>query len=183
MTEPAYVSVDVEASGPIPGEYSLLSIGACLVSDPTVGFYVELRPLNDDFVPEAMEVCGLDLEELKRTGKPPEEAMAAFAEWVAEHAGDRPVFAAYPVAFDWMFVAYYFHRFLGRNPFGVSGLDMRSVYMGRTGADWFEARKDRMSEAVRPRSKLTHNALQDARDQAEMLRRILALPAAGPPST
>jgi hypothetical protein len=29
-----FVSVDVEASGPIPGEYSLLSIGACHVDKP-----------------------------------------------------------------------------------------------------------------------------------------------------
>jgi ribonuclease T len=29
-----FISVDIESSGPIPGEYSLLSIGACLLSDP-----------------------------------------------------------------------------------------------------------------------------------------------------
>ena len=33
-----FVSIDVETSGPIPGEYSLLSIGACLVSDPDTTF-------------------------------------------------------------------------------------------------------------------------------------------------
>ena len=26
-----YFSVDIEASGPIPGEYSMLSLGVCLV--------------------------------------------------------------------------------------------------------------------------------------------------------
>src|SRR5438552_192307 len=29
--EEVYISVDIEASGPIPGEYSLLSLGACVV--------------------------------------------------------------------------------------------------------------------------------------------------------
>ena len=29
-----YISVDVEAAGPIPGTYSLLSIGACVVGNP-----------------------------------------------------------------------------------------------------------------------------------------------------
>ncbi len=180
MTEPVYVSVDIEASGPIPGEYSMLSIGACLVSNPTVGFYVSLKPLNMNFVPEAMEVCGLDLDDLTANGTEPTEAMTKFAAWLAAKAGDRPVFAAYPIAFDWMFVAWYFHTFLGQNPFGVSGVDMRSVYMGRTGASWFEARKDRMVEGVRPNKSLTHNALQDARDQARLLQRILALPHATP---
>jgi len=36
-----YVSVDVETSGPIPGEYSLLSIGACLVDQPATSIYLE----------------------------------------------------------------------------------------------------------------------------------------------
>lgn len=29
-----FISVDIEASGPIPGEYDLLSIGMCLVDQP-----------------------------------------------------------------------------------------------------------------------------------------------------
>jgi hypothetical protein len=36
------VSVDVETSGPAPGRYSLLAIGACLVDNPGHSFYVEL---------------------------------------------------------------------------------------------------------------------------------------------
>jgi len=56
-----YISVDVEASGPIPGEYSLLSIGACLVGQPDQSFYVELKPLNDNFFEKAMDVTGLSL--------------------------------------------------------------------------------------------------------------------------
>ncbi|MCA1726380.1 MAG: 3'-5' exoribonuclease [Actinobacteria bacterium] len=180
MSDPVYVSVDIEASGPIPGEYSLLAIGACLVSDPTVGFYQELKPVSDAFVPEAMAVCSLDLKELARTGLEPPEAMERFAEWLEERAGPKPVFTAYPVAFDWMFVAYYFHRFLGRNPFGISGADIRSVYLGRTGRDWVQTRKDRMIESVRPKSSLTHNALQDARDQALLFQRVLDLPHAEP---
>ena len=30
-----FLSVDVETAGPIPGEYSLLTIGACNIEDPT----------------------------------------------------------------------------------------------------------------------------------------------------
>jgi uncharacterized OsmC-like protein len=40
-----YISVDIEASGPIPGDYSILSIGACSVIDVRKNFYVELKPL------------------------------------------------------------------------------------------------------------------------------------------
>jgi hypothetical protein len=33
-----YVSVDIEASGPIPRRYSMLALGACLVDDPARTF-------------------------------------------------------------------------------------------------------------------------------------------------
>src|SRR6266436_4496570 len=35
----AYISVDIEAAGPVPGEYSMLSLGACLVDSPEITFY------------------------------------------------------------------------------------------------------------------------------------------------
>ncbi len=38
-----FVSVDIETSGPVPGLFSLLSIGACLVHAPDVRFYAELK--------------------------------------------------------------------------------------------------------------------------------------------
>jgi len=45
MTE-TLISVDIEAAGLIPGRYSMLSIGACLVDDLGDSFYVELQPVN-----------------------------------------------------------------------------------------------------------------------------------------
>jgi len=36
-----YVSVDVEASGPFPPDYSMLSVGAMVVGNPSVKFYRE----------------------------------------------------------------------------------------------------------------------------------------------
>ena len=49
-----FVSVDIETSGPIPGEYSLLSIGACSAFDPDNGFTVEVKPINDKFDAKAL---------------------------------------------------------------------------------------------------------------------------------
>lgn len=51
-----YVSVDIEASGPVPCLYSMLALGACVVGDTTKTFYRELKPLHDDFIPEAIAV-------------------------------------------------------------------------------------------------------------------------------
>ena len=52
----AHISVDVETAGPNPSQYSLLSIGACMVCDPQRTFYVELQPVNDNFLPSALTI-------------------------------------------------------------------------------------------------------------------------------
>ena len=52
----AYISVDIEASGPVPGKYSMLSVGACLVEDPTKDFYCEIKPISSEYVEEALKV-------------------------------------------------------------------------------------------------------------------------------
>jgi len=49
----AYISVDIETAGPSPSLHSLLSIGACSVSQPNKSFYIELQPVNNEMLPEA----------------------------------------------------------------------------------------------------------------------------------
>jgi len=171
------VSVDVEASGPSPGTGSLIAIGACLVDDPETGFYRELRPIEGlPWEASAEVVHELSRDHLAVEGSDPEAAMAAFAAWLDEVApkGSVPVFVGFNAPFDWMFVADYFHRFLGRNPFGVSAIDLKSVYMGRHGVrDWAETTK-RHVLAVHPVPRIhTHNALDDARMQAELATELL----------
>src|SRR5213593_2029962 len=107
--EAVYVSVDIEASGPIPGEYSMLSIGACEVGNIEKNFYTEIQPISERFVKEALDVCGLSLEKLMKTGITPHDAMRKFADWINRTAGEsKPVFVGYNAAFDWSFVNYYF---------------------------------------------------------------------------
>ena len=70
MKRERYFSVDVESSGPIPGEYSMLSVGACVVGKPRESFYAELKPISENFVPAALEVSGFNLDKLRRDGAP-----------------------------------------------------------------------------------------------------------------
>ena len=172
----AFVSVDVETAGPNPAQYSLLSIGACLVADPQRTFYVELRPLNDNATPDALAISGLSLADLAEHGLPPAEAMARFQAWLADQIppDQRPVFVAFNAPFDWMFVNDYFHRFLGHNPFGHSALDVKSFYMGLSGASWSETAMRHVSARYLEGRQLTHNALADAQDQAEIFKAMLA---------
>jgi DNA polymerase III epsilon subunit-like protein len=169
-----YISVDVEAAGPHPGQYSLLSIGACLVDDPDEGFYVELQPVSDDVVPDALAVSGLSMDELRRHGRPPGAAMADFADWVERVTpdGHRPVFVGLNAAFDWMFVNEWFHRHLGRNPFGHSALDIKSYAMGRDDCAFVDTSLARLVERHGGPPSLSHHALDDARVQADLFARL-----------
>lgn len=172
----SFISVDVETAGPNPGLYSLLSIGACTVTRPRKTFYVELQPVNENVKPEALLISGLSFEMLRENGTHPEEAMGQFDDWLVEVVpeGVRPVFAAFNAPFDWMFVNEYFYRYLGRNPFGHSALDIKALYMGLEKTSWLETKMRHLGPRFLEGRKLTHHALQDAIDQADILEKLLA---------
>jgi hypothetical protein len=69
---------------------------------------------------------------------------------------------------------YYFHRFLGRNPFGFTALDLKAYYMRATGCSWIDTRSSRMAEALKPERKLNRQALNDAQYQVELFRLVRA---------
>jgi len=169
-----YISVDIEASGPIPGDFSLLSIGACVVNQTSQTFYAELKPLNDNFVTRAMEVNGLSLEKLKTVGQTPAAAMTRFSGWIQKVSGqNRPVFVGFNATFDWSFTHWYFIKFFGRDPFGISGLDIKAYFMGRQNCSWGETNKKKVRSLYPSKTNHTHNALDDAQEQAEIFSQML----------
>jgi len=175
-SQECYISVDVETSGPAPSRYSMLSIGACVVTEPEQRFYIELQPVNDEAVPQALEITGLSMERLADEGAPPAEAMQYFASWLSRVAGPgrKPIFVAFNAPFDWMFVSDYFHRFLGANPFGHSAVDIKALTMGLARVPRQETSMTALEHRYSQMQQLTHHALEDALQQAELLRLILA---------
>ncbi|KAA0274290.1 MAG: exonuclease [Acidobacteria bacterium] len=180
-----YVSVDIEADGPIPGPYSMLAFGLAVAAsfdgstfsprDPTAAtFYRELRPISDDYDPEALRVAGLDRELLAREGGEPATAMREAAKWLGDQeAALRPVLVGYPVVFDWMFMHWYFVRFLGESPFGFSGaLDMKTMYQQKITAVLDRAGRSDLPPEIASDRPHTHNALDDAIEQAEIFNRL-----------
>jgi ribonuclease T len=167
-----YISVDIETSGPVPELYSLLTIGACHVYKPEISFECNIKPISRNFDPAALQVTGLSLDKLEAEGLTPQEAMKNFRLWIENLAepDSNLVFVGFNAAFDWSFVNYYFHKYLGENPFGFSALDIKSMYLGATNCNWYETRSSKMAEKLNPTLIGDHNALHDARYQAELFR-------------
>ncbi|ROQ95056.1 DNA polymerase III epsilon subunit-like protein [Streptomyces sp. 2132.2] len=190
-----YISVDIEADGPIPGPYSMISFGAAVAgrqdgasytaADPeSRTFYRELRPISGQYVPEALAVSGLDRERLLREGAEPAAAMAEFRAWVREvsaEAGAQPVMCGYPASFDWSFLYWYLMSFGGESPFGHSGcLDMKTLYATKAGVPLRAAVKGRMPRELLSARRHTHHALDDAIEQAELMSNLMLWTPAAP---
>jgi DNA polymerase III epsilon subunit-like protein len=168
-----YISVDIETSGPIVGQHSMLSLGACLVDDMNQQFTAMLRPISDLVVPEAIAIVGHDLDYFRSHGLEPREGMSKFREWIhATIDNGTPIFVAFNAPFDWSFVNWYFLTFLSENPFGVSALDIKAYYAGLSGVSWEETRSSRLPENLKSKREHTHDALEDAIEQAEIFRKI-----------
>ena len=166
----SYVIVDVESDGPIPAEFSMVCFGAVVFEDPlNQTFYGQTRPISDRFVPEALAVSGFSREQ-HTAFDDPKLVMEKFACWLAGCAKGRPVFVSDNVAFDWQFINYYFHRFIGRNPFGFSGRRIGDLYAGlvKDASKATEWKKYRVT-------KHTHNPVDDAKGNAEALKKIKEL--------
>jgi hypothetical protein len=185
MGTDVYFSVDVEADGPIPGPYSMVSIGitvagsradSFVAADPTEHtFYRELRPISDEFVPAALEVSGLDRAALQRDGADPAVAMRELSEWVTTTAaGGKPIMVGYPASYDWVFLYWYLIRFTGTSVFGHSGcLDMKTAYAVKADVPFSRAVKRLMPRRLLSQRPHTHNALDDAIEQAELFVNLM----------
>ena len=165
-----YVMVDVESDGPIPGDYSMLAIGAVVVEDGLQRtFKAYLRPISDKYDPEAMAVGGFTREMVTRmdgSHRNPAEVMQDFREWINSLGIKSPIFIADNNGFDWQFVNWYFHHFLGKNPFGFSSQNLNSIYKGLTRSA-FESFKHLR------KTRHTHDPVDDAMGNAEALLHMI----------
>lgn len=171
--EEIYFSVDIETSGPIPGEFSMLTLGACVVDKMDQTFAMTLRPDSMRVDEEALKVTGLSIENLLVEGENVETAMQSFRDWVTSCSGQRrPVFIGLNAAFDWSFVNYYFHKYCGGNPFGFAALDIKSLFMGHANVEWSQTKASQIAKMYGAQRCNTHNALKDALFQAELFNLI-----------
>lgn len=180
-----YVSVDVETDGPIPGDYSMLSLGAAAFL-PDKGlvntFSVNLQPLEGARQdketmkwwrkqPQAWEAATKDAVD-------PKVAMKKFVSWVKQLPG-RPVFVDYPGGFDFIFVYWYLTHFIGESPFSFRNLGMATYASALLKKPFHKTYKRKFPKHwFNPKHKHTHIALDDAIEHGyifmNMLRENLA---------
>ena len=162
------IVVDVEADGPVPGKYSMVCLGAVVV-EPLLSktFYGRTRPVSGEWQAESLAVSGFTREQHQGFDDP-RAVMERFEAWIEESSRGRPVFCSDNLAFDWQFVNWYFHQFLGRNPFGWSGRRIGDLYCGMVKdgyAEWKHLRK----------TPHDHHPVNDAKGNAEALLAMIAM--------
>ena len=158
-----YIMVDIEADGPIPGDYSMICFGAIVV-EPGLNrsFYRRLKPISDTFIPAALAVSGFTRLQCLSFDDP-KTMMEEFRDWL--NCKERLMFVSDNNGFDWQFINWYFHHFVGANPFGYSSTNLGSLYKGMqkdTFVNFKHLRKTRH----------THHPVDDARGNAEALLRM-----------
>ena len=127
-----YLSLDIEANGPIPGPCAMLSLGAAAfhIDGQLLGtFSRNLLPLEgssshpdtDAFWaknPEAYAATQVDRRD-------PTEAMRDYDSFL-RGLPKRPVLMGYPSAYDHIWHSWYLHKFVGADYYGHRSLDLKT---------------------------------------------------------
>ena len=165
----AKILVDIEADGPCPGLYSMVSFGAVHLTEDGIGetFYGQTAPLPDaKMIPEALAVSGHSMEE-HATFASPLDTMTQLNEWLTKIKNDngskRLFFISDNNGFDWQYINYYFWLTLGTNPFGHSSSNLNDLYKG------MQNNMHKNFKHLR-KTKHTHHPVDDATGNAEALQ-------------
>lgn len=181
-----FFSADVETDGAIPGPYSMLSFALVYAGtfdgstfsrphDYKRTFYRELKPISEDFDPEALAINGLDRAQLTLGGVSPNQAMDDAFDWIQQFSGaGKPVLVAYPLSFDWTWLYWYFVRFSKRgSPFGHSRcFDLKTAVAIKTGRTISSSSRTKLPVRFASDRPHTHHAVDDAIEQAEIFANI-----------
>lgn len=174
-----YVSTDVETDGPIAGKHSMLSLGSAAytsgkqllgtfsanletlpgaIADPRTAAWWKTQPA-------AWAACREDTEA-------PQLAIRRYLAWLKALPG-KPVFVAYPSAFDFPFVYWYLMEFTGENPFGYAVIDIKTYAMALLRQPYRACGKASMPAAWFDPVPHTHVALDDAIEQGSLFCNML----------
>lgn len=164
-----YIIVDVESNGPIPGDYSMTSLGAVVVDEKlNMEFKANIKPISDKQVAEMVTATNSMEAANSQDALEAKEAMIQFRDWLKEvkdKTNNKLVFISDNNGYDWMFVCWYLWHFVGENPLGYYSENMQALYRG------MEKNLGVKISDIRERE-LIHDSLEDAKDNAKILLKL-----------
>lgn len=161
-----YIVVDIESDGPLQGINSIVCFGAIIV-EPTLTktFYGKCKPVSEVYDSDALAVSGFTREE-HETFEEPKIVFERFDKWLKENVQGQPVLFSDNNGYDAPWINWYFHKYLGKNPFGWSSRRIADLFCGFEKDLYYKWKKHRIS-------KHTHHPVDDARGNAEALLYLL----------
>jgi len=173
-----FLFTDIEADGPVPGLYSMISFGT--VATDIEGnildeFEANLKPLPEASQYEATMDWWANIPEAwvatQINQQDPADLIPRYIQWVDDF-GKIPVLAAHPAFFDAMFMWWYCLKYTGRRVFHGSALDLQSLVHGIFGGDFVDASRLSWPEDWLGGVEHNHKAIDDARGYANAYRKI-----------
>ncbi len=187
-----YVVIDVECDGRIPGTNSMLGFGAVatnIIGENLGEFEINMFPLEDCisdkntmkwFNNSAKEA----FEYLNKNQVTPEEALNKFGNWLLSLPAPR-VMAAHPAPFDYMWIHWYFKKYLNDkldnhldlSPYFDSkcgpALDILSYASAILKKEYLNVGRENYDKEIHNNTKHTHLAIDDAREYSKLLVSLL----------
>lgn len=160
----SYIVVDVESDGPILGKHSMVCFGAVVVRDGLEDTFYSgiILPISDNYVPDALAISGITREEHEQKGKWQESVMESFARWINYVSKGQPILISDNNGYDASWINWYFHTFLGKNPFGWSSRRIGDMFAGYMNDPYYKWKKHRKTVH-------DHHPVNDAKGNAEAL--------------
>ena len=186
-----YCCIDIEASGPVPAKYDIVSLGAVAVLPGPDGahailpsrFYVELQPQGGIQDPHAMAIHGLSDVHLRLHGVALDAGLLRLNAWangIRKSPADELVFVGHNAPFDWSYVSYCYQAAGVPNPFGWKALCTKALAMGVLDLEWLATHKENLARQLPglgdQEKELVHRADYDALYQARILVGLLDHP-------
>jgi len=180
-----FVSIDIETTGPVPGLYSMISLGAAHFTKESGQYPLSTFSANLMELPEAddgshrddetMDWWANHMEAWGEARKDPEEieaVMNSFRLWI-ESLGPNVVPVYYPSGYDLPFISYYSQRFLGKVFLTHRAIDLQTLAWSMLGSPFVKnSRQSAYPKEWLVTNKHKHRAVDDAVAQGQMFMRM-----------
>jgi hypothetical protein len=158
------VVIDVESDGPCPGLYSMISLGAVVVEPGFARtFKATFSPISNKWNADALAISKISRKEHSEY-TPAKQSTLEFYAWLTT-LGEKPTMWSDNPAYDWQWVNYYLHLYVGKNPMGWSARRISDLWCGMQGA--LNSRWKHLRDAPH-----THDPLDDALGNAQALLKM-----------